>query len=73
MFYFFICSYGHHSIRTLHSNKNPAQTLQPTPSHGCYYYKDNFKREYSSSGARTNLLQHNLKLQSSLVMDPGSP
>jgi hypothetical protein len=25
-FMFFICSYGHHSIRPLHSNKNPNQT-----------------------------------------------
>jgi hypothetical protein len=25
-FMFFICSFGHHSIRPLHSNKNPNQT-----------------------------------------------
>jgi hypothetical protein len=61
-FMFFICSYGHHSIRPLHSNKNPTQTYQPTPSHGCYYYEDNLKREFSSSNARSNLLRHNLKI-----------
>jgi hypothetical protein len=35
----FLCSYDHHFIRPLHSSKNPNQTLQTTPSHGCYYYK----------------------------------
>jgi hypothetical protein len=34
---FFICSYGHHSIRPSHSSKNPNQTFQTTPSHGGYY------------------------------------
>jgi hypothetical protein len=34
------------AIRPLHSNKNPTQTYQPTPSHGCYYYKDNIKKVF---------------------------
>jgi hypothetical protein len=42
----FMFLYALMAIRPLHSNKNPTQTYQPTPSHGCYYYKDNIKKVF---------------------------
>jgi hypothetical protein len=37
-FVFLVFLYALMAIRPLHSNKNPTQTYQTSPSHYCYYY-----------------------------------
>jgi hypothetical protein len=57
---FFICSYDHHSIRPLHSNKIQLKHINRHYHMVVIIIKITLK-EYSSSDARANLLQHNLK------------